>query len=156
VLVRRVSAQEWVELRELRLRALADAPDAFLTTLAEVQGRSDDDWCEWAEHSAKSMDSAVFVDDGFSGLAGAFVQEPGVVMLFGMWVAPERRGSGLASALVDAVVAWARGLGAGRVVLWVVVGNGRAQRLYEKSGFAPTGVRKPVRSGIDAELALDL
>jgi len=76
VLVRRVSAQEWVELRELRLRALADAPDAFLTTLAEVQGRSDDDWCEWAEHSAKSMDSAVFVDDGFSGLAGGFVQEP--------------------------------------------------------------------------------
>jgi RimJ/RimL family protein N-acetyltransferase len=148
--VRRASGDDWRRLRDLRLRALADAPDAFLTTLEEASAPSDDEWRAWAE------DTVVFVDDDFGGMAGGFVQEDGIPMLIGMWVEPERRGSGLAEELARAVTDWARGLGAPRIVLWVVIGNARAERFYERIGFEPTGVEADMRNGRDRELAFDL
>src|SRR3954449_1869374 len=141
--VRRASADDWQRLRDLRLRALADSPDAFLTTLEEASVRTDDEWRAW------SASSVIFVDDAFTGMAGGFVQEDGVPMLFGMWVAPERRGSGLAEALARAVVEWARALGAPRLVLWVAIGNAAAERFYERIGFVPTGVEADLRNGRD-------
>src|SRR5262245_35731432 len=105
--VRRVTRGEWPQLRELRLAALRDAPDAFKTTLTEAEGEPEEAWREWAERSATSDQSAVFVDDAFGGMAGGYVEQPGIVVLFGMWVEPSRRGTGLAEALVDAVAAWA-------------------------------------------------
>jgi GNAT superfamily N-acetyltransferase len=150
VVVRRATSEDWRELRELRLRALADSPDAFLTTLAEAQERSDEEWREWASRSV------IFVDDVFDGMAGGFVTEEGDAMLWGMWVAPERRGAGLAEALARAVIDWARGDGRPRVVLWVVIGNVPAERFYERLGFRPTGVTAQLRNGLDRELALPL
>jgi RimJ/RimL family protein N-acetyltransferase len=150
MIVRRASTEDWQQLRELRLRALADSPDAFLTTLDEARARTDSEWREWAESTV------VFVDDEFTGMAGGFVQEDGIPMLIGMWVTPERRGTGLAEALARAVIEWARGLGAPRIVLWVVIGNVAAERFYERIGFAPTGVELEMRNGRDRELALDL
>lgn len=54
-----------------------------------------------------------------------------------MWVAPTARGHGTGAALVEAVLAWAREIGAARVGLWVTTGNARAIALYDKTGFAP-------------------
>jgi ribosomal protein S18 acetylase RimI-like enzyme len=56
-----------------------------------------------------------------------------------MWVHPALRGSGAASALVQAVLAWAEERGARLVRLSVIDGNNRARRLYEKHGFQDTG-----------------
>src|SRR5262249_25805235 len=42
--VRRLTRNEWREYRALRLRALADSPTAFATTLAEARAREDADW----------------------------------------------------------------------------------------------------------------
>jgi GNAT superfamily N-acetyltransferase len=154
--IRRVRADEWEALRDLRLRALEDAPDAFATTLDEARGDTDEDWRDWCLAAARSDRSAVFVAVDFDGMAGGFVREEGDVLLFGMWVAPERRGSGLADALVEAVLEWSRSLGMPRVALWVVDGNVRAERFYRRLGFEPTGVRKPLRDAFDSELALRL
>ena len=44
--IRRVRADEWEALRDLRLRALADSPHAFATTLAEAERRSEAEWRE--------------------------------------------------------------------------------------------------------------
>ena|SRR2546421_1641766 len=148
--VRRALVEDWRELRGLRLRALADAPDAFLTTLAEASARSEDEWREWVENTI------LFADDEFTGMAGGFVQDDGTPMLIGMWVAPERRGTGLAEELARAVIEWARGLGAPRIVLWVVIGNTPAERFYERIGFVPTGVEADLRNGRDRELAFRL
>jgi GNAT superfamily N-acetyltransferase len=52
----------------------------------------------------------------------------------------------LAGRLLDAVMAWARDLGAERVHLWVTEGNSPAIALYERFGFAFTGESAPVRS----------
>ena len=148
--VRRALPEDWRELRGLRLRALADSPDAFLTTIDQARERTDSEWREWAENTV------VFVDDEFTGMAGGFVQDDGTPMLIGMWVAPERRGTGLAEELARAVIEWARGLGAPRIVLWVVIGNTPAERFYERIGFVPTGVEADLRNGRDRELAFRL
>ena len=42
--VRRLAAQEWRLYRDLRLRALADSPDAFERTFDEARALPDDAW----------------------------------------------------------------------------------------------------------------
>src|SRR5262245_50792262 len=53
-IVWRFSADEWRVYRDLRLRALADSPDAFGSTLAEETDRPD---AEWARRLASGADS---------------------------------------------------------------------------------------------------
>ena len=42
--IRALGADEWRVYRDLRVRALADSPDAFGRTLAEEDGRLDTEW----------------------------------------------------------------------------------------------------------------
>jgi GNAT superfamily N-acetyltransferase len=66
--------------------------------------------------------------------------------LVGMWVAPPHRGTGVAADLVAAALGWAADAGVHRVALWVTRGNDRAQRFYERCGFAVTGDVQPLPS----------
>jgi ribosomal protein S18 acetylase RimI-like enzyme len=50
------------------------------------------------------------------------------------------RHQGLATALVQAAVAWLRDRGAPRVLLWTAEKNGGARRLFTSLGFRPTMV----------------
>jgi [ribosomal protein S18]-alanine N-acetyltransferase len=58
----------------------------------------------------------------------------------GMLVAPDRRGRGIGSALLEQCLAWARATGASCVVLHVFPHNLAARALYRKHGFAEMGV----------------
>lgn len=42
--IRRFASDEWRMYRDLRLRSLADSPDAFVTTLAQAQKRPEEEW----------------------------------------------------------------------------------------------------------------
>lgn len=44
VLVRRLLPDEWRAYRAIRLRALADAPEAYGSTLARGEGLPDETW----------------------------------------------------------------------------------------------------------------
>ena len=57
-------------------------------------------------------------------------------------VLPEHRRSGVASALIDHVLKEGSGRGARRATLEVRRSNEPALKLYEKFGFAVTGVRR--------------
>ena len=110
--IRRIRAEEGLRLRELRLRALADAPTAFGSTLVEEQARPKEDWDQLAAEEASSDARARFVAEQntrWYGMAGVFVlqDQPEIAQLISMWVDPARRRSGIARALVDAVVRWA-------------------------------------------------
>lgn len=150
--VRRLRADEWRAYRDLRLRALADAPDAFGSTLERERQRPD---AEWAERVADGADPAWNLPlvaqegDALVGLAWGRIDPaaPEAVHLFQMWVAPESRGRGCAAELLDAVVAWARSTGARRVLLSVTCGDTPAARLYHRAGFAPAGELEPLRPG---------
>jgi RimJ/RimL family protein N-acetyltransferase len=160
VSIRRVEPEEWRELRALRLEALLDTPDAFGSSYQEELGMPDEAWRWWisGEGGTQPGVATTFVadDDGFQGMAtGAlFDAEPGKAHLFGMWVRPSERGRGLGEEPVEAVVSWTRRSGAREIELRVTEGNSPARRLYERTGFAPTGERTPLRDGSDLACAV--
>ena len=77
-------------VRPLRLRALREDADAFGSTLAREQGRPDADWDFWVRDSLIAFDGDTPV-----GMANLKV-DGDEAQLFGMWVAPEARGRGVA------------------------------------------------------------
>jgi GNAT superfamily N-acetyltransferase len=148
--IRRTTEADWEALRDVRLRALAEAPYAFGSKLERERDRTEAEWREWADRG-RTGNGVTFVgmDGGrFVGLAGGYPEEDGLdsVHLVAMWVAPEARRSGLGRRLIESVVAWARGRGARVVNLWVSDGNDPAIALYRACGFEPTGDRQPLPS----------
>jgi GNAT superfamily N-acetyltransferase len=146
--VRVAGAADWRELRAVRLRALAGAPDAFASTLAEERTLPDGVWRERAA-SGPTAASFVAVDGGAGvGMATIFVEPdvPGRAHLVAMWVDPPYRRHGVATALIGGALRWAGERRAREVVLWVADGNAPARALYGREGFHPTGERQPLPS----------
>ena len=150
--VRTFAAHEWPLYRALRLRALGDAPEAFGSTLAGEETRTSEDWA-WRLNlgatSGRDHPLVAAVGGVPAGMAWAKVDaaNPELVNLFQMWVAPEARGHGVAAALLDAALDWARARGARAMGLGVVCGNDAARRLYERAGFRAIGEPEPQRPG---------
>jgi GNAT superfamily N-acetyltransferase len=146
--VRQARPADWEVLRELRLRALADAPDAFASTLKEEAASPEQVWRRRAEGGAGSVGFIACEDGAGIGMATVLPEAdiPGRLHLVGMWVHPRHRRRGVAKALVEQAVGWARDHRAREVVLWVVDTNIPARRLYERAGFQPTGDRQPLPS----------
>ena len=102
---RLTQAEDWRAVRALRLRALADAPDAFEMTLAQAEQWTDE---EWRRRVAEGDERLIFVEEdvdrNFVGMAvGLFEPAARVVHLVGMFVEPGRRRAGLGRGLVEAV-----------------------------------------------------
>ena len=141
--VRRAALGDEPILRELRLQALSDEPNAFGSTYEREVARTTADWQRWMSPGVTFIlgDAA----DARGIVAGLPDEtDPTVVHLMAMWVHPEIRGSGGADELVAAVVAWAQSEGAKLVRLKVIQGNARARHFYERMGFLSTG-REAVR-----------
>lgn len=154
--IRRIRPQDADGWREVRLRALLDAPDAFGSTHAEIVQRPPEEWTTRAQRSSEGDRDALFLADAgqrMVGLAGGH-RPPGqneIRQLYSMWVEPELRGTRLAENLVRHVLDWATLGDASRLELWVTTSNGRAIRFYERLGFQATGRRQPVRPGSDLD-----
>ena len=130
--------------KDVRLRSLAESPDAFGSTLAREQAFTDADWRE-----RLSPPSVLVLADGAPiGLGGGFEIEPGTMIVVAMWLDPAWRGRGLSRRVLDLVVAWARERGM-RVQLDVTRGNEAARAAYLAYGFEPTGRSVPLREGSD-------
>jgi ribosomal protein S18 acetylase RimI-like enzyme len=144
--VRRLGAHEADVLRDVRLRALRDAPMAFGSTLAREERHAPEKWERRAAESATGERQAIFIAEPAAGMASGVIDtdDPALAHLYGMWVAPEARGSGAGKALVDAVVAWATDRGAERLTTSVTEGNAAAAALYTAAGFSDTGRREPL------------
>ena len=143
--IRPVGPREAGRVRDIRLAALCDAPDAFGSTYEREVDRP---LAAWAEMLTSGV--TLVADDGV-GWYGLVVgktdpYDPSLVHIFSMWVEPAHRKTGVGRRLLDRVVAWAWGEGAGRVRLAVADGNEEALRLYRSYGFAPTGKREPLAS----------
>lgn len=133
---------EWRELRDVRLRALDEAPYAFGTRYEEARARPERWWVDWAARSAVGGTQAFFLawENGDPvGIAGTFVEEDGRRWLISMWIDPGSRGQGVGRALVDTVVGFARSAGSSELFLEVTHDNNAARLLYERCGFVATG-----------------
>ena len=176
--VRPIRADEWREVKALRLAALRDelAPMAFLESYDDAALRPDEFWQDRARGSGTDAgdDAGVrqFVavtDDGtWVGTATVLVERAGDVdftgavvpesggHVVGVFLDPGHRGRGLLGRLLGAATDWAQARGLSRARLHVHVDNGRARRAYEKAGFRDTGARITTVAGPELEMARSL
>jgi GNAT superfamily N-acetyltransferase len=144
VLVRATTMTDWQALREIRLQALLDAPDAFASTHAREAAFGED---EWRQRASRDGSFIAFLPEVCpAGLGGGYLAAPEVVELIGMFVRPQARGRGVGKAVIDAVAGWARQQGASTVHLWVTETNKDARLLYERCGFTVTAERQSLPS----------
>lgn len=148
LVIRPLAPHEWPVYRAIRLRSLADSPDAFATTLAEQEAHGPETWAARLSAAAASCKDCPLIAECSSepaGLVWAKVDaaDDSVVNIFQMWVSPESRGRGVAAALLDEAIAWARSRKARAVQLSVTCGNSSAVRLYERAGFKNDGPPQP-------------
>lgn len=156
--VRALTEEDWAAYRQIRLAALTESPAAFVSTVAEEEGFDEAFWRLRMRRSVRLLaerdgqpigvasvgDAKPVIGDGdteIDGLAGEHVAE-----IFGMWVEPSSRGTGVAWRLVEAAATEAHRTGHSHLLLWVAVDNGRAVAFFSSYGFRPSDARRPVRT----------
>jgi GNAT superfamily N-acetyltransferase len=136
--IRRICADEGLVLRDLRVRSIDDAPEAFGQTADEARARAESEWSRSARQAAKGDSRSWFFAE-VEGEPVSLVQgrrrRPATLLIFSMWVDRSHRHRGLGRALIAAVEAWARDWGARETVLWVRSGNASALAFYTRLGF---------------------
>lgn len=137
---RALPVDDWRIWRQLRLQALAEAPYAFSTDLADWQGAGDTEERWRSRLSAVPLNLIAYLGSTAAGMASGTAPVDGTVELISMWVAPFARGTGVADGLISAVVAWAARQRMRRVSLVVYRNNARAIALYQKHGFRDDGI----------------
>lgn len=149
LIIRQVHLGDEISFRSIRLRALADSPLAFASTLEETEARPTEYWQDRVRSAAAGHESVLFVavdSDAWIGLVGGVIYEDGGVQvpyLISMWVDPAHRGRGIGRALVEKVIEWAGERGLDDLVLEVEATNRPAISLYTRCGFRPTGEARP-------------
>jgi len=125
--------------REIRLEALQGAPEAFGSTFEQERSQS---LAQLEEVLAKADVFGAFHEHDLVGMAGyrtqAGAKQAHKGFLWGMYVRSSARGTGVAQALVEAVLDHARQR-VELVQLSVVSENETAQRLYRRCGFVAYG-----------------
>jgi ribosomal protein S18 acetylase RimI-like enzyme len=173
--IRPVRADEWREIRLLRLEALQDdlAPIAFLDSFADAQTQPDEFWQVRAARSSSDAGHEagarqfVAVDGSGSwvGTLVVIVEKAGEVdfegktvseargHVVGVYLRPEHRGRGVLQELFEAALGWIRERGLPQARLHVHADNIRARKAYEKAGFRATGNGFRGAAGNEIEMA---
>jgi ribosomal protein S18 acetylase RimI-like enzyme len=138
--IRQLTKSDLESYRAVRLRALKEEPTAFGGSYEETLARADQETLAFLDRNAIF---GGFIENELFGFAGFFVHQGEKLQhkgeLFHMYVAPEQRGTGLAQALVEAVIALAKQR-VEVIKLTVVETNAPARKLYERNGFETYGV----------------
>lgn len=155
ITVKALRAEQWRQLRDVRLRALRDSPGAFLTTAAQAEKEPDEFWSNRAALAACGEKWSIFLAFTDQGEAIGMVsgvedrETRGAVELVQMWVDPNWRNQSVGAQLVAAIIEWSTPR-ADRIRLGVAEDNQAAIALYMRCGFLPTGEEEPFegRAGI--------
>ncbi|MFC7489957.1 MULTISPECIES: GNAT family N-acetyltransferase [unclassified Knoellia] len=143
--VRPLGEEDWQQYRDARLTALRESPEAFAATVEEEEAFDEDFWRLRMKRSARLLAERENGTLGIVSVGRSSDENPKTSELFGLWVRPEARGSGVASALVRAGARLARDQGQTQLAYWVGSDNGRAVAFASGFGFRPTAERRPMR-----------
>lgn len=147
VALRELGPEDATAYRELRLRGLREHPEAFGSSFEEESAMSLETVAErldCARSPSQKVVLGAFIGSVLVGTIGC-LREPRLktrhrAMIVGMYVAPEARKSGVASALLDRATSIARTWdGVEWLTLCVVESAEPARRLYRSAGFEPFG-----------------
>jgi ribosomal protein S18 acetylase RimI-like enzyme len=141
--VRRLDPHDFASYREVRLEGLKNHPEAFSASW-ETESANPASW--WAERLETNIVFGGWIDGsplagvvGFRMHGSTKVRHKG--MLWGMYVRPDARGTGLAASLVQRVIEQARPF-LEDILLTVVASNAAACRLYRAAGFEQYGLER--------------
>lgn len=143
--LRRLTPDDWQLWRAIRLQSLADAPDAFGSTLERENAFTE---AEWRERLVGSRAVLVLVDGRPVAMGAGWRPDDDRFDIVAMWVEPAFRGRGLSMPVLHTLVEI--GLSEGRRIgLCVTRGNDVARSAYERFGFVDSGETGPLREGSD-------
>jgi predicted GNAT family acetyltransferase len=141
--LRQLGPDDWADFRDIRLRALADSPDAFGSTLEREAEYGEAEW-------RRRLTGPVYVvDDPRPVAVGGVFDNAGTPHVWGMWTDPAHRGRGHARRILDALIA-----PGALAQLDVNIDNGGARTAYERYGFVGTGQLEPLRPGSTQRIEL--
>jgi len=155
--VRTARPDEWRYVRDLRLRALADSPDAFGSTFERERVYAKREWLRWISGWERAVNRLLVAIDEqtWIGMAvGSRADDDERAHLYAMWVDPVSRRAGVGRRLVEAVLAWAEAEGATEIELGATATNRDAVVFYERLGFADSGERHALRDGSPLEVVV--
>jgi ribosomal protein S18 acetylase RimI-like enzyme len=146
IAIRPLAAADGADFRRLRLAALRHHPESFGMSHAEAELR---DEAAFAAQLAGTLPPdlvlGAFRDGMLGGMAGLLVDKGAKArhrgMVWGVHVAPELRGRGVARALMRRLIAHARDH-VELLHLTVTCGNAAAAALYRGLGFVPFGTQR--------------
>ena len=141
--LRALGPDDWAIFADIRLRALADSPDAFGSTLEREQGFAEADWRQRLAGPVYAV-----LDEGPVSVGGTF-RNDGVLHVWGMWTEPAHRGRGHARRILEALLPPDE-----PAQLDVNVANQAARSVYERFGFVGTGQIEPLRPGSGQRIEL--
>lgn len=149
-IIRRLEAADAEAFRTVRLRSLAEHPEAFTSTVAEWDGPLER-FVAWVEKA--------FVIGAFARDTGALVghailaihEKPSLRQrhkceIWSVYVLPQARGHGISRRMLEALIAEARARGFLYLKLGVTAGNTKARALYERMGFVHYGTEPDYKS----------
>ena len=147
--IRPVAAHEMGEAGDVTLAAYRTLPgqvlsDAYAADLRDVAARTTGATVLVAVEGDRVLGCATLVTDPASAWSESLV--PGEVGVRMLGVAPEARGRGVGTALVEACLGRGRAAGATRAVLHSTASMTAAHRIYERAGFRRAPERDVVLS----------
>jgi ribosomal protein S18 acetylase RimI-like enzyme len=148
---------DWLTLREIRLTALQESPDLFLSSHEAEESYSEEKWRAEFDRGCWNL---YLVDGKVAGLVGV-TQDPespaDTRYLEYVWVKPGSRRQGVARRMLKIVLDRLRIAGIRTAFLWVMDGNDVALHVYKQLGFIRTDYVQPARPGRTEErLRMDL
>lgn len=143
--VRPLGEEDWQQFRAIRLEALLESPEAFAADAEAEQDYTEDFWRERMQRSTRLVAERAGATVGVVSVGEGKGDDGKVAEIFGLWVRPDARGTGVATRLVEAGAARARQDGRTHVAYWVGTDNGRAVAFASGIGFRPTSDRRPMR-----------
>ena len=144
-----LTPDEWQLYRQIRLEALLLEPQAFGSSYADAVQRPDSSWQErLVEAQAGKKGWLLFAkeSDRITGMVGAYrVDDSDVVEIISVYVTKEKRGQGVATALMAAILEEVGRSGIFRkAVLSVNADQTAAVALYRRFGFQIVGEKTGV------------
>lgn len=156
ITVKSLAESDWADYRAVRLAALTDSPEAFSSTLADEEAWEQDQWIArmrraprfLAHRDGQVLGTAALGLHAKTDADGQDIDagpDAAIGEIFGLWVTPLARGTGVATALASAAAKRALDDGRTHVVYWVSTDNGRAVAFASGLGFRPTDSRRAMR-----------
>ena len=147
IVLERITPQNALVYKAVRLRALQNSPSAFGSTYAKESQFPNSEWVKRASNmNGERSIGFMAMDRGAAcGIAACFLDQndPTQAHLVSMWTAPTHRQQGVGRLLVNEIFVWARERSVRTLRLMVTSNNETAIKFYERLGFSRTGRTEP-------------